>query len=86
MSSLWSFAVAMITGEPRNRVGLAEAPQDVQAAHPGHHHVEQDEVEPTAGDVPERRRPVGGDRDLVPPPLQPACEALAVGLVVVDDQ
>ena len=72
--------------EPRRGLAPADLPRDGRPVQPGHHRVEQDEVERLGLEQGERRRAVGRGRDVeAVPPEQDLGEA-PVGLAVVDDE
>ena len=68
------------------RARAAQLGEHLEAVHPGHHHVEEHEIEGLGGDQRQGGGSVRGDRDRVAAPGQPARQHVAVVLVVVDDQ
>jgi hypothetical protein len=72
--------------DPRPRGGVAEPAQQLQAVHPRHPDVEEDEVEAPAGDAGEGRLSVGGGVDAVARRAQLEADQLARRAVIVDDE
>ena len=83
MSISSDFAVSMMIGTDER---APQAPADLQAVHPGHHHVEHDEVEGLLGEAVERLAAVGRLDDLVAVALQREREQRLDRLLVVHEQ
>jgi len=72
--------------DDRDRAARPQPATDLEAVHPGHHHVEHDEVEPLLAEAGERLTAVRGTHDLVAVLLQRVAQQRLDGLLVVGQQ
>jgi hypothetical protein len=72
--------------DDRDRRAGPQAAAHLEAVHPGHHHVEHDEVEGLLGEAVQRLAAVGRLHDVVAVPLQRERQQRLDRLLVVDEQ
>ncbi len=72
-----------MTGSSETERDSPQLPQRLEAVHPGHHDVEQHEIDVLGGSDGERRRPAVGRQDTVAHALEPSLQRVAIQELVI---